>query len=57
MAIKTLLMYLFNDYLSFNSSSFNPVFFIPVFAVFIFFLSFVLVKIVSMIPYLKKVVL
>lgn len=55
--VHPLFMHLCNEHLALNSSSFNPVFFIPVFAVFIFFLSFVLVKIVSMIPYLKKVVL
>lgn len=55
--VHPLLMYLFNDYFSFNSSSFNPLFFIPVYVVMIFFLSFVLVKIVSKIPYLKRVVL
>ena len=55
--VHPLFMYLCNDYLTLNSSSFNPIFFIPVFAIIIFFLSYALVKMVSLIPYLKKVVL
>lgn len=55
--VHPLFVHLFNDHLALNSSSFNPLFFIPVYAVIIFFLSFVLVKIVSKIPFLKRVVL
>lgn len=55
--VHPLFMHICNDYLALNSSSFNPTFFIPVFAIIIFFMSYVLVKIISLIPYLKKVVL
>jgi hypothetical protein len=51
------LMHLCDDCFALNSSSFNPLFFIPVFAIIIFFLSYALVKAISIIPFLKKVVL
>lgn len=55
--VHPLLMHLCDDCFALNSSSFNPLFFIPVFAIIIFFLSYALVKAISIIPFLKKVVL
>ena len=54
--VHPLFMFGLNDYFSINSSTFNPVFFILVLATFIFLLSYLLVKVVSYIPYLKKTV-
>ena len=55
--VHPLFMFGLNDYLSINSSTFNPVFSIPVLATLIFILSYLLVKLVSYIPYLKKTVI
>lgn len=54
--VHPLFMFGLNDYFSINSSTFNPVFSVPVLATFIFLLSYLLVKVVSYIPYLKKTV-
>lgn len=54
--VHPLFMFGLNDYYSLNSSTFNPVMSIPVLATFIFILSYLLVKVVSYIPYLKKTV-
>lgn len=54
--VHPLFMFIMNDCFAINSSTSNPLFFIPFFATLIFFLSYLLVKVVSYIPYLKKTV-
>ena len=55
--IHPLILYTFNEYFGLNSTTFNPLYFIPIFDIFIFSLSYALVKIITLIPYLKKVVM
>jgi surface polysaccharide O-acyltransferase-like enzyme len=55
--VHPLLMYLCTNLLGFSLSAFWAVWFIPVYSVFIFVLSYLLVKMVSMVPYLRKFVM
>ena len=55
--VHPLVMTFFNDYLSFNSSTLNPIYFIPVFAIIVFLVSYIVVKVVSSIPILRKTVM
>jgi surface polysaccharide O-acyltransferase-like enzyme len=54
--VHPLIMTLFNDYLEFNSYTLNPQYFVPIFAIIVFITSFVVVRVVSFIPYLRKTV-
>ena len=54
--VHPLFMFIMKDYFALDSSSYNPLFFILVFSTMIFILSYMLVKVVSYIPYLKRTV-
>ena len=55
--VHPLMIYLCTNFLGFSSSSFPVVWFGPVYSVFIFILSFLLVKLISMIPFMRKFVM
>lgn len=54
--VHPLLMFIMSDYFAINSSTFSPILFILLFSIIIFILSYLLVKVVSYIPYLRKTV-
>ncbi len=54
--VHPLLMFIMSDYFAIYSSTFNPIFFILLFTTIIFILSYLLVKVVSYIPYLRRTV-
>ena len=55
--VHPLLIYLCTNFLGFSSSTFSVVWFAPVYSVFIFILSYLLVKLISMIPFMRKFVM
>lgn len=55
--VHPLLIFICTNHLGFSSSTFPPAWFVPVYIVFIFILSYLLVKLVSMIPFMKKFVM
>ena len=55
--VHPLLIYLCTNVLGFSSSSFSVAWLAPVYSVFIFILSYLLVKLVSMIPFMRKFVM
>ena len=54
--VHPLMMVLLNDQLAFNSSTLDPHYFPPIFATIVFILSFVVVRMVSFVPGLRKTV-
>lgn len=55
--VHPLLIYLCTNIFGFSSSSFPVVWFAPVYSVFIFILSYLLVKLISLIPFMRKFVM
>ena len=55
--VHPLLIYLCTNFLGFNSSTFPVLWFGSVYSIFIFILSFLLVKLISMIPFMRKFVM
>ena len=55
--VHPLVIYLCTNFLGFNSSTFPVLWFGSVYSVFIFILSFLLVKLISMIPFMRKFVM
>lgn len=54
--VHPLMMTVLNDQLAFNSSTWNPHYFLPIFATIVFILSLMVVKLVSVVPFLRKTV-
>lgn len=54
--VHPLIMIVLNDQFAFNSSTWNPHYFSPIFAIIVFIISFVIVRVVSFIPGLRKTV-
>ena len=55
--VHPLIMYLCTNLLGFSPSAFYVAWFVPVYSVFIFVLSYLLVKLVSMVPFMRKFVM
>ena len=55
--VHPLMIYLCTYFLGFSSSTFSVVWFAPVYSIFIFILSFLLVKLISLIPIMRKFVM
>jgi hypothetical protein len=55
--VHPLLMYVCTNYFGLSSSTFPAVWFVPVYTVLIYILSCLLVKLVSMIPLMRKFVM
>lgn len=55
--VHPLFMYVCTNYLGLSSSTFPAVWFVPVYIVLIYILSYLLVKLISMIPFMRKFVM
>jgi len=55
--VHPLLMNICTEYIGISSSAFNVVWFVPIYIIWIFILSYLLVKLVSMVPFMRKFVM
>ncbi len=55
--VHPLLIYLFTNFFGLSSSTFSVVWFAPVYIIFIFILSYLLVRLISLIPFMRKFVM
>lgn len=55
--VHPLMMYLCTNLLGVSSSAFNVVWFVPIYIIWIFILSYLLVKLISMVPFMRKFVM